>query len=311
MVHGNNLERRAQHMRKEFAKAIPRGVVIMRVHCADFAEADRDRNAKLSFTEFLCCFPDAVVHRTPKEHLAEWFKIVNMSGDGAVSLYEFFVLLLRAELARTGLASLKQTLRTYARKGSTNLEKPSFRRFAEDIGIGRRAEDLWMALDTEHNGFVHYQQIGEVANLWGALPDDRPRRPSQEVTKREPKRAASSTKELQRAARIHELLCGFAGDEPAGAEPNEQQPLAPAPHLSTHGWRLDGADAEAVRVQIVGNLEASRARVSDLVKLLDATLMHRFSQAEFKEAMHRVTSPSHLDPAPRATRSAPTPQWVQ
>ena len=135
-----------------------RSVTLSRDAALAFLYADVDGSQYLSWDEFLLCVPMQIKNEMTQAQLRELFDAVDLNGNGSISMDEYFLWTLRVAGAQTG-SSLEAIFRRYDKTGEGALDLSEFQQACDEMGFGMRAHDLFMSLDSDHSGMLHYGEL--------------------------------------------------------------------------------------------------------------------------------------------------------
>ena len=119
-----------------------------------FAEADVDDSLGLSWDEFLKMQPPSVREHHSVGEIRTWFESADINGDGTVSVSEFFTWTLTKGAYHGGIHSIEAVFRRYDSRCDGSLDEREFQQFADDVGFGAVAHDLFMGLDSDNSGVI-------------------------------------------------------------------------------------------------------------------------------------------------------------
>lgn len=259
--------------------ATPRGIVLMRLHCQNFAEA-ADHTCRLTFEAWIGLFPASV---SPSD-MREWFDIVTAS-ESHCTLMCFFLMLLRSEIERCGEAGLKLLLRHYDKsRVASGLTCRDICRFAEDIGLGLRGHDIYRECEQRlgheesvaRQPLVTFTQMCKLARCWEPQVTEAK---ASAKKKAQSERLGSSVKAMMRA---------FDASGQVWPPPSRC-------HLSVGAWEQplnlpDVSDLDAVRAALQQRLAENGANVGDLWRVMmdEQTMNHRLSACDFRLSMRLI-----------------------
>lgn len=219
--------------------------ILMRQHQMHFAEADQNRDGELDFEEFDAALPDVVRAKFRLSERKKWFRMIDTSGNGRITLDEQFAWAVNAAALASG-AGVKKIFASYDRDGSGELTELEFCKAAREMGVGDDAERLFHSLPGSADGSVCYLDLVERAQAQKA----------------------------ENTTAMRSFLTAMAWD--SVADTNE---------IDTRGWSFTASDAAGVRVALASLLETHGVKLSQIFEKLDLDDDNLISQRELVGAM--------------------------
>jgi Ca2+-binding EF-hand superfamily protein len=220
-----------------------------------FADADKSSGGelKLDFDEFLAMLPLAQRQKRSMAELRQWFDAVDASGNGVLTVDEFFLFTLACACERHGMNALMTAFYKYDPDGTGELDAFEFQRACKDTGFGLATQAIFRALDLDNSGTV------SLKNILGAL----------EVFRR--KDEAS----MQLLSSLRAECDSFRAEETRRV-------------LETRDWVVRGESVLEVREEMQRLLAKTGCFVVDVIRKFDAdgtSLTQQVDRVEFTSAM--------------------------
>ena len=151
-----------------------------------FAEADLNGDNALTFEEFVQLHSAAVRANVSLDEIRTWFNDCDEDKDGTVTINEYFVYTLSKAEAQTGDSGLRAVFMEYDKDGTGCLDANEFQKFANTIGFGAAAHDIFMEvrLFSLHRGVPFKHSLARKGNPDFACPLPHPLRFSAPVCMR-------------------------------------------------------------------------------------------------------------------------------
>lgn len=152
------------------------------------------------------------------------------SGDGSISINEFFLWSLGNAADKFGTSALVAAFQKYDEDNTGHLDLLEFEKCVASMGYGTVAHVIFQSLDEDGSGTISYNEILESL-----------------------KKASNRACHLDRESK--DMLTNIMWSEKQSCS-----------SIDTTGWVLRGQDAQSIRKELQGRLGHS-ARVVDLVKV--------------------------------------------
>lgn len=218
---------------------------MMRQHTMQFQEADTDGNAELDFEEWRTMLPEVTVRTRHDDELREWFDLIDKDGSGAIGWDEFFKWAFSLSASATGMG-LMAVFKQYDKDASGFIDEIEFTRAARDLGMGDVADQIFQQLTTGREKLEFNYTIMMHQMRVDAMSDE--------------------MRNFMLA-----VMLDMRNSERIGTD--------------TSTWKLEGTDAESLRLEIVDKLVQQRMKRSQLFNAMDLNGSMDLQPEEFADAM--------------------------
>ena len=248
-----------------------------------FAEADLNGDNALTFEEFVQLHSAAVRANVSLDEIRTWFNDCDEDKDGTVTINEYFVFTLSKAEAQTGDSGLRAVFMEYDKDGTGCLDANEFQKFANTIGFGAAAHDIFMEvclflchLAPPSNTLSHVEESRFCVSF--ATPT------SLLCTRMHAR--AQLDKDNSGLINYSEILDRIAGIGPStkkflmtvafsGGQENGRGGGGGAGNVASEvvrdltSWRLDATDATGLVTQLRKSIKASGIGVADMLEIFN------------------------------------------
>ena len=136
---------------------------IMQQHWNFFQEADTSGDNELTVDEFYAALPRFVKEKHSAQEISTWFAMIDVNGNGKVSMAEYLQWSLLAASRAVG-TKLLHVFQKADKTGDGKISKGEFKHVADKLGVGDYAHEIFTELPQRADETVAYEDIVSITN---------------------------------------------------------------------------------------------------------------------------------------------------